>query len=198
MWIRQLPNARVGLIGLGAGTLANYAEPGQHYRFYEINPAVERLARRHFWSLADCRGEVEVVLGDARLSLERESPNRFSALVLDAFSGDAIPTHLLTAEAFAIYRKHLTRDGVIAVHISNGYLNLQPVVQGVAQAYDFGMVRISTRGDDSKTTYHADWMLLSQDARFLLAQAGAGQPETASARSILWTDDFSDLFSILK
>jgi hypothetical protein len=198
VWVNQQPQAHVGIVGLGAGTLANYAQADQRYRYYEINPAVERLARKHFWSLGDCRGKLDVVLGDARLSMEREPPQNFSALVLDAFSGDAIPTHLLTAEAFATYRKHLAPNGIIAVHVSNGYLDLQPVVQGLATKYGFDMIRVSTRADDSRTLYTATWLLLSQDPRFLLAQGQPAQPDNAPSPSILWTDSYSNLFSILK
>jgi len=196
--VNQQPQAHVGIVGLGAGTLANYAQADQRYRYYEINPAVERLARKHFWSLGDCRGKLDVVLGDARLSMEREPPQNFSALVLDAFSGDAIPTHLLTAEAFATYRKHLAPNGIIAVHVSNGYLDLQPVVQGLATKYGFDMIRVSTRADDSRTLYTSTWLLLSHDPRFLLAQGQPAQPDNAPSPSILWTDSYSNLFSILK
>jgi len=134
----SLPNRqrRVGLVGLGIGTLATYARPGDQFRFYEINPAVEKFAREYFHYLGDCQGRVDVVPGDARLTLDRESPQNFDVLVLDAFSGDAIPTHLLTLEAFAIYLRNLAPDGVIAVHVSSRHFALQPVVRALADAYE--------------------------------------------------------------
>ena len=126
---------RVGIIGLGVGTLAAYAQPGDSFRFYEINPMVEQMARQYFHYLGDCAGRVNVVLGDARLNLDREKPQNFDVLVLDAFSGDAIPMHLLTVEAFAIYLRHLAPEGVIAVHISNQHFSLGPVVDAVSHAH---------------------------------------------------------------
>ena len=140
---------RVGAIGLGVGTVAAYARPGDLFRFYEINPEVLRLATQRFTYLADCRGTCEVVLGDARLSLEAEEPPQpFDLLVLDAFSGDAIPTHLLTREAFDVYRRHLAPDGAIAVHISNNYLNLAPVVRRLAEHCGMKTTHIWAEGDN--------------------------------------------------
>ncbi len=149
-------NVRVGVVGLGVGTLATYARPGDRYRFYEINPEVLRLARKHFTYLDDCRGRWEVVLGDGRLSLEREPSQQFQLLVLDAFNGDAVPTHLLTAEAFAVYRRHLAPDGAIAVHVTNTYLSLAPVVRGLAENYGLHHVRIWNDGDRQRLEYHSD------------------------------------------
>jgi len=110
---------RIGVVGLGAGTVAAYAQAGDYVRMYEINPEVKRLATTRFTYLSNCLGRVEVVLGDARLSLEREPPQEFDLLVLDAFSSDAIPVHLLTREAFGLYERHLRPGGMIAAHISN-------------------------------------------------------------------------------
>jgi hypothetical protein len=135
-FFRDREDLRVGVVGLGVGTLAAYARlPGQSFRFYEINPDVIRLSRKHFTFLGDCRGRVEVVPGDARRSLEREPPQRFHVLALDAFSGDTIPTHLLTAEAMAAYLRHLEPDGVMAFHVSNRCLDLPPVVRGLARRH---------------------------------------------------------------
>ena len=119
---------RVGLIGLGAGTLAAYGRNGDYYHFYDINPLVVWLAKMQFTFLKDCKARVEISLGDARLSLEREPPQDFDVLAVDAFSGDSIPVHLLTREAFALYFYHLKPDGVLAVHVSNKHLDLKPVV----------------------------------------------------------------------
>ena len=127
---------RIGAIGLGVGTLAAYPRDGQYLRFYEINPAMVHLANTNFSYLQDCRGQVEIAMGDARLSLEGEPPQNFDVIVLDAFSGDSVPTHLLTKEAFAVYLRHLVPGGVICAHITNTYLDLVPVVRAAAKHYD--------------------------------------------------------------
>ncbi len=124
---------RMGVVGLGTGTLAAYGRAGDTLRFYDINPLVVQIARDRFKYLSDCPAHVDIVLGDARLSLAREPSQQFDILVIDAFSGDAIPVHLLTREAFRIYWRHLKPDGVLAVHISNRYLNLAPVVMLAAK-----------------------------------------------------------------
>jgi catechol 2,3-dioxygenase-like lactoylglutathione lyase family enzyme len=191
------PALRVGVVGLGVGTLAAYAEPGQDFRFYELNGDVERFANRHFSFLRDCRGRHEVVLGDARLSLEREASQNFDVLVLDAFSGDAIPAHLLTREAFEIYARHLRRDSIVAIHISNRYLDLSQVVAGLADHFDYDSRRSVSQGDAQRGQFPADWILLARDPAALDAIAPAVNT-TAPPRKVLWTDDHSDLFGILK
>jgi hypothetical protein len=190
-------NLRVGVVGLGIGTLAAYARPAQDFRFYEINDNVLRFADKYFTYLADCPARVEVVLGDGRLSLEREPPQNFDLLVLDAFSGDAVPTHLLTKEAFEIYRRHLRPDSVIAVNVSNRYLDLSPVLAGVADHFGYRLRKVRSEADPALGLFSADWILLAERTR--------GVPETRTAdappaenRKILWTDDFSNLFEILK
>jgi hypothetical protein len=189
------PDLRVGGVGLGVGTLAAYAEsPSQSFRFYEINPEVIRMARAHFSFLKECEGRVVVVPGDARLSLERETPQRFHVLALDAFSGDTIPTHLLTAEAMAIYLRHLEPDGVLAVHISNHYLDLEPVVRGLARRAGMKAAAMEHGADETGAAQSSRWMLCSR-SEAALAAAGATAGE---GREVLWTDDASDLFSILK
>ena len=165
-YFQDQPNLKVGTIGLGVGTLAAYARPGDEFRFYEINPAVPEMANRYFTYLKDCRGHHDVVLGDARLSLEREAPQGFHVLVLDAFSGDAIPTHLLTREAFEIYLKHLDPAGILAVHITNKYLNLAPVVQGLADHFQMGATQIDVPDDDDKLINRSHWMLVTRNQDF--------------------------------
>jgi hypothetical protein len=197
------PGLRVGAVGLGVGTLATYAEPGQYFRFYELNGDVERFADRHFSFLRDCRGEHEVVLGDARLSLEEEPPQHFDVLVLDAFSGDAIPVHLLTREAFEIYARHLNSDSIVAIHISNRYLDLSQVVAGVADHFGFVARRIVSSGDAQRGQFPADWILLARDPAALAAIAPSAEtidPQRSrnQQRTVLWTDDHSDLLGILK
>ena len=141
----------VGVVGLGIGTLATYARRGDTFRFYEINERVERVARTYFHFLEQCRGHVDVVPGDARLTLEREAASQnFDVLVLDAFSSDAVPVHLLTREAFTVYLRHLAPHGVLAVHVSNLHFALRPVVEAAAEAHGLSMVAIEITGDDSR------------------------------------------------
>ncbi|HEX4142057.1 MAG TPA: fused MFS/spermidine synthase [Pirellulales bacterium] len=186
-------NLKVGAVGLGVGTIAAYARPGDEFRFYELNPDVLDAAQKHFSYLADCQGKYDVVLGDARLSLDREQPQHFDLLVLDAFSGDAVPAHLLTAEAFEIYERHLKPDGVIAVHISNRYLDLRPVLAGLARRFGYSVREVQSAGDPNLGQFSARWLLLTRDA------AGAKQADDGAAeRAILWTDEHSNLFEILK
>jgi hypothetical protein len=191
----KVADARVGVIGLGAGALATYAQPGSLFRFYEITPAVERLARSWFSFLSDAEGKVEVVIGDARLTLEREVDAPYHVLVLDAFSGDAIPAHLLTREAMDLYLRHLRPDGALIVHISNRYLDLGPVIRGLASYAGFQVVQINTEKSEGEH-YATQWMVLSRNAG-LLTELSAGA-EPSGGRSLLWTDDFNDLFSILR
>jgi hypothetical protein len=188
---------RVGVVGLGVGTLAAYAEPGQTFRFYEINDDVLRFARQYFTYLQDCRGKCDVVLGDGRLSLEREAPQRFDLLVLDAFSGDAVPTHLLTKEAFDIYSRHLGPDAVVAVNISNRYLDLGPVVAGLADRFGYRVRRVSSPGNPALGQFPAEWIVLARGNALGVPQVKTGD-DSRGQRKILWTDDHSNLFEILK
>jgi SAM-dependent methyltransferase len=191
---------RVGVVGLGAGTLAAYGRAGDVFRFYELNPSVAKLARDPFTYLRDSRATCEVVLGDARISLEREPPGDFDLLVLDAFSGDAIPVHLLTAEAFELYRRHLAPGGIIAVHISNHYLDLQPVLAAQAAHGKWHAVLLGNRkGDPTTGIEAADWVLLSDDAgRLDHARRAGGVPPRAMQRLRLWTDEYTSLLPIVK
>ena len=189
---------RVGLIGLGIGTLAAYARPDDYFRFYEINPAVIDLAENYFTYLYDCRGKWDIVLGDARLSLEAEEPQKFDVLVLDAFSGDAIPTHLLTREAFEIYRRHLKPNGAIAVHISNSYLRLGPVVRGLAEDCGMKTTRLCTVADESRLVDPSEWIVVTRNEDFL--RTHPSQTENMPKDDLhvpLWTDQYSNLFRIL-
>ena len=191
---------RVGVVGLGAGTLAAYGRSGDVFRFYDINPKVVELARSEFSFLADSRAQVEVALGDARLSLEREPGQNFDVLALDAFSSDAIPVHLLTAEAFGTYLRHLRRRGILAVHISNRYLDLVPVVQQAALALSLELRQVENEDDDEAGVYRSDWMLLSASPAAFEGKLlkDAAERVDAAPRVKLWTDDYSDLYRILK
>ena len=190
---------RVGVIGLGTGTLAAYGTPGDVYRFYDINPAVVAIAKRDFTYLADSEARVETPLGDARLTLEREPSADLDLLAVDAFSSDAIPVHLITAEALALYAKHMRPGGLIAFHVTNRFLDLVPVVAGIAAANGMQAVWIHDEGDDALAN-RSDWVLVSNN-RGLLASpriADAASPITPHPEWRVWTDDFNNLFEVLR
>ena len=194
---------------MGVGTLAAYAGEKDTIRFYEINPAVPRLSAGKdpfFTFLERCRGHVEVVMGDARLSLEREigegKGQRFDVLALDAFSSDAIPVHLLTEEAFSVYLRHLRGPGsILAVHISNRYLDLVPVVHGYALRHGLASAMISS-GEDEEGAWTSDWILMAATVVPLVREpiGGAVTPwDSTAGREIRpWTDDYSNLLSVLR
>ena len=197
---------KIGVVGLGVGTIAAFAHAGDSVRFYDINPEVVRLSlgpHRVFTYLADCTGKVQVVQGDARLSLERElaqgQPQGFDVFGVDAFSSDSIPVHLLTREAVAVYIAHLARpDGILAVHISNRYLDLRPVLKGLADALhlDVAIVDVGDEGGFWGST----WVLLSQRGGMLArSDTEDGIVELKIEKPVrLWTDDYSNLFQVLK
>jgi SAM-dependent methyltransferase len=191
---------RVGVIGLGTGTVAAYGNPGDAIRFYEINPLVERLARHWFTFLHDSPARIEVTLGDARLSLAAEKAEHFNVIVVDAFSGDAIPVHLLTREALALYRRHLEPGGVIVFHVSNQYINLEPVVAAIAADAGMKAVSVHSRGDEQNGFYYADWILVTANETLLsqpeIVNNGFSTPLQANVR--LWTDNYSSVFPLLK
>jgi hypothetical protein len=196
---------RVGAIGLGVGTIAAYGLSSDYLRFYEINPAVTKVAsgeNGYFTYLRDSRARIDVVPGDARLSMERELANRnaqaFDVLVLDAFSGDAIPVHLLTIEAFEIYLRELSPDGVIAIHVTNRYLNLQPVIAQIAN--HFGLKSWRVHQPAGALVKPSDWIILARNNSVIGQADFTSRLEPLdSPRSVrLWTDDYSNLFQILK
>ena len=190
---------RVGVIGLGTGTIAAYGRLGDYYRFYEINPLVLRLAHTEFSFLPDCKAKVDVAMGDARLSLERESPENFDVLAVDAFSSDSIPVHLLTLEAMLLYFSHLRPDGVLAVHISNRYLDLEPVLAGETRATGKVARVVDTDDDDTQDVFGATWVLITSPASGFHGDELKDSAEIESKRTVrLWTDDYSNLFRILK
>ena len=193
---------RIGVVGLGVGTSAAYTRAGDMMRIYEINPEVRRVATSRFTYLTNCPGQVTVVLGDARLSLEREPPQGFDLLALDAFSSDSIPVHLLTREAFALYERHMKTNGIIAVHVSNHYLDLEPVVTGLARLFNYKLAVIDYDDlEEDWWLYSCTWILLTHDERILNTPAirwAATPPGTNSIPPLLWTDDFVSLFPVLK
>ncbi len=190
---------KVGVIGLGAGTLAAYGSTGDVYRFYDINPAVVGIAQSYFTYLGDSEATIEIALGDARLSLEREDSQQFDLLAIDAFSSDAIPVHLITSEAIAIYLKHMKRGGIIAYHVTNRFLDLVPVVQALADARGLRATWVRDEGEDPLAS-RSDWVLLSRDGKILdlprIAEAATEIVRHPEWR--LWTDDFNNLVQALK
>jgi len=197
---------RVGVAGLGTGSIIAYGQRDDYWRFYEINPDILRLATTRFTYLRDTRARWDVVMGDARLSLERElaTPKQFDILVLDAFSGDAVPVHLLTREAFAIYLQHMRPDGIIAVHISNRHLDLLPIVSGLAEHFGLRLVAIDYdpdkyTGDKDKEYERCNWVLVGHDSPFFdLEEVRAAEQSQPAQRPFIWTDDYSNLFRILR
>jgi spermidine synthase len=202
--LRSLPETprRVGIVGLGAGTLATYGRAGDYFRFYEINPQVRQIAQTEFTYLGNSAAKVDLAMGDARLSMEKEPAQGFDLLALDAFSSDSIPVHLLTQESFALYQRHLKTNGVLAVHISNHYLDLEPVVVNLAKQFGYRLVKCDyDEQEDTWWVYSSTWMLLSRDEAFLKQPliAQAARTMTTSRKNVpLWTDDFASLFQILR
>ena len=189
----------IGVIGLGAGTVAAYGKPGDRTRFYEINPAVAPIAKNVFTYIRESGAQIAIEEGDGRTSLAREAPQGFDVLVVDAFSGDAIPLHLLTKEAVDLYKKHLAPGGVIAFHISNQHVDLEPPIALLAKAANMRAVRVSTILRPNRGEFNASWMLMSDNPAFF------AEPEVLKAGKMprgvpglkLWTDDFSSLLPVL-
>jgi spermidine synthase len=190
----------IGVIGLGAGTLAAYGKPGDRIRFYEINPGVEPIARNVFTYIRESGAQIDIVPGDARTSLAREQPQNFDVLVVDAFSGDAIPLHLLTAEAVALYRRHLAPGGIIAFHISNQHVDLEPAIALLAQHAGMQAVRVSTLAQEDRGEFSANWVLVSVSAAFFAQPevADSAKPPVFKPGLRLWTDDYSSLLPLLR
>ncbi|MDH3719679.1 MAG: hypothetical protein OES79_16275, partial [Planctomycetota bacterium] len=205
------PNRRVGIVGLGTGSLAVYGTSDNYFRFYEIDENVVTFSRRYFTYLADLEqtaSRPDIVMGDARVSLERElqlgQAQNFDLIVLDAFSSDAIPAHLLTLEAVAIYLQHLRdepeRQGLLAVHISNGYLDLLPVLQSVARYHDLTIAQVKSQKNDDAHVYKANWVLLSRPGGLesLLDNESSMVPVPSAGDEPVWTDDYTNILSVLE
>ncbi|MBF0130396.1 MAG: fused MFS/spermidine synthase [Alphaproteobacteria bacterium] len=191
---------RVGVIGMGIGTMAAHGRPGDVFRFYELNPKVIEIAHREFSFLKESRAGIEIVPGDARLSLEGETLQAFDLLVVDAFSGDAIPVHLLTREAMGLYLRHLKPGGVIAIHVTNRFLTLAPQVRVLARLFGLEAVRVRDKASDSAFLYRSEWVLVSRDRELLTRRKIREKivPFADIPRLRPWTDDFNNLFDILK
>lgn len=191
---------RVGVIGLGAGVLATHGRAGDVYRFYEINPLVVELARTQFSFLADTPAKTEIALGDARLVLEREAPQNYDVLAVDAFTGDAIPIHLLTEEAIALYLRHLATGGVLCVHVSNKYLDLAPLVRLAAEKLGWAALLVDDDGGEDEDAAGSTWVVVARHevdlARGRLIDATDEIEIPSGLRP--WRDDYSSLFSVLR
>jgi predicted O-methyltransferase YrrM len=195
---------RIGVAGLGAGILAAYGRKGDTLRFYEINPDVVRLAHEYFTYLSDTAATVEMVQGDARMVMEQEraggTSQQFDLLALDAFSGDAVPLHLLTREAFALYVYHLAPRGVLAFNISSQHLDMAPLIFGLARDGGKRAVLIEDWHRDDPQYFSNRWVLVSSDEAFLQAPEITGRAVAPGDPSawLCFTDDYSNLFQLVK
>jgi SAM-dependent methyltransferase len=195
---------RVGVIGLGPGAIAAYARKGDVFRFYEINPQVVELAYKEFTFLTESPAKIEVALGDGRLLLEREPSQQFDVLVMDAFSGESIPVHMLTREAMATYLRHLKPDGVLAFQATNRYMDIDPVVERLAAAYGLTAVLISDTVSDGKGADYwlcsTDQILVTNNKALLSAERirSVATPINPKPGFPIWTDDFNNLLQVLK
>jgi spermidine synthase len=198
--------SRVGVIGLGIGTLAAYSRPQEQWTFFEIDPAVIAVAgdRRYFTFLQDAAAPVKILAGDARLSIARIEDHQFDLLILDAFSSDAIPVHLLTREALALYLRKVSQDGVMAFHISNRYLELRPLLADLASSFDlvcFAQDDLNiTDADQAAEKFPSRWVLMAHRASDLgaLPQDSRWQRVGPRSRRVVWTDEFSNLLGVFK
>jgi spermidine synthase len=194
---------RIGVVGLGTGTLAAYGRKGDLMRFYDVDRHVVDIAWSEFTYLKDSEAKIEVAVGDARLTLEREPPQAFDVLAVDAFSGDAIPVHLITREALSAYLRHVKDDGIVAFHVSNRFLELIPVVARIAREEGAHAVLVSDDPDeeDMSRRSRSDWVLVSLSREALehpeIVDGGA-EPARDRPEWRTWTDDYSNLIQILK
>jgi hypothetical protein len=190
----------IGVIGLGAGTLAAYGQKGDRIRFYEINPAVVPIAQNLFTYMRDSAAQINIIDGDARTSLAREQPQNFDVLVVDAFSGDAIPLHLLTTEAVALYKRHLAPGGILAFHISNQHVDLEPEIVQLARAAGMQAMRVSSPINEERGEFSATWMLVTDSPTFFNAPEifNRAKKPLKNPNVRLWTDDYSSLLPILR
>jgi SAM-dependent methyltransferase len=190
---------RVGVIGLGVGTLASYGRADDYFRFYDIDPLVIGIAQQHFTYLSRSRAARDIVQGDARLQLEAEPAQRFDVLAVDAFTGDSVPIHLLTLEAFAQYFRHLKPDGLLAVHISNRFLDMEPVMKTAADHFGAEVRLVDSDDSLEESIFTASWVLLSKDGSVFKAPQFADATPIENPNGFRpWTDSYSSIFSILK
>ncbi len=191
---------KVGVLGLGAGTMAAFGRKGDDITFYEINPVVPKIANSEFSFYPDCPATKRIIMGDGRLSLERQPPQNFDVLMMDAFSGDSIPVHLVTKEAFQLYFRHLNPTGYLVMHISNKYLDLEPVLARIADELGKTSMLVETEEDESGDCFGTTFVVMAHTPEAFQAQPFAGiaaHPKTRAGVGT-WTDDYSNLFRILK
>ncbi len=193
-------NRKIGVIGLGTGTIAAYGRSGDRIRFYEINPAVLPIAQHLFTYLRDSQAQITFAPGDARLSLAAEPSQRFDLLAIDAFTGDAIPVHLLTTQAMQVYRRQLASGGLLAFNVSNQYLDLPPEVAALAQACGMQARLIASQANEARGEFGANWVLVTENADFFRQPVVAAAARMIPLRPDLraWTDDYSSLLPILE
>jgi SAM-dependent methyltransferase len=203
--LTEVPERRVAVVGLGTGTIACYGRPGESWTFFEIDPLVERIATSsgYFTYLRDCPPHVDLVTGDARLSLTRVPDSTFDLIILDAFTSDAIPVHLVTKEALALYFRKLRPGGVVVFHISNRYVDLRPVLIALANdAHVAGALGEGTVEPDDRARlfYPSRWVALARHASTLAALVRRDQwsPLGPTPTTRLWTDDYSDVLAVLR
>ncbi|MGH8633686.1 MAG: spermidine synthase, partial [Burkholderiales bacterium] len=202
----SLPDAprRVGVIGLGAGALAAYARAGDLFRFYEIDPQVAAVAVSEFTYLRDSPAQTDIILGDGRRSLEREPPQNYDLLAIDAFSGDSIPMHLITREAMAAYVRHLKPDGVMVFQATNRFVDIAPVVERLAAEFGLSAMLVSDAAESEEGADYwvsaTDQIIVTKNARLLAAEPiqSVAQPLPPRPDFRIWTDDFYNLLRILK
>jgi len=204
------PHPAIGVVGLGSGTLSCYAMPGQDWRFFEIDPAMVRIAGdpRLFTFLSRCAPQAKVVLGDARLSLARQPPGRFDLLAVDGFSSDAIPIHLLTREALQVYRRALKPDGLLLVHISNRYLDLEPVLAAAAERDGWHAAALDYAPgpeEQGRNLSRSIWVAMASDADTLMTLRIASAEDAHLWRPLRrrpgftgWTDDYASILPVLE
>ena len=197
----ESPAIRVGMIGLGVGTIATYGRKDDVFRFYEIDPQVPILAMEYFSFLHDSEAKIDVVLGDARLSIEREKAQEYDVLAVDAFSGDAIPAHLITSEAVQLFRRHLATNGILAYHVSNRYLDLAPVLGAIAIVEKLAALQIDDYkgvGDTNPIKSASTWVLLAEKAETLDPLKEFGKEPAAKPAWRIWSDDYHNLFQVVR
>ena len=202
--LKSASSVNVGFVGLGAGTLAAYGKKGDNFTFYELNPAVIEAATSYFTYLDDSAAEINLLLGDARVSLTQETVGEarplFDLLVVDAFSGDSIPQHLLTQEAIALYLKNMSDYGVIVIHVSNSHLNLLPLMRGLAADKQMAIRYFHTSAQQAHE-HDTQWVWLSKNEQLMneiLVRAYQSEWPDDEANKVLWTDSHSSLMSVLK
>jgi hypothetical protein len=200
------PLEQVAIIGLGTGTIACYGKAGQHLTFYEIDPAVERIARdpRYFTYLSDCPARVEVVLGDARLSLQQAPDSCYDLIILDAFSSDAVPVHLLTREALGLYLSKLKEGGLLAFNITNRYLDLRPVLGNLARHAALSCLvqadrRLTKEEEEDERKCSSTWVIMAREVKDLgRLVPPRWQPLPGWPGEAVWTNDFSNVMAVCK